>query len=53
MPDPAPLMEPRGCWVGPSDPAWLSDEEGGVECSECVTGIDFGPGVTYSCPSED
>ena len=38
---------------GPSDPAWLPTEEGGVECSLCATGIDFGLGVTDACPSED
>jgi len=42
-----------GRWVGPSDPAWLPTKEGRVECSLCVTGIDFGPGGTYACPSED
>ena len=36
-----------GRWVGPSDPGWLPDENGGVECSLCVTGIDLGPGVIY------
>lgn len=39
--------------VGPSDPAWLPEEHGGVECGLCVTGLDFGPGVTYPCPHED
>ena len=38
-----------GRWVVPSDPAWLPDEDGRVECSLCVTGIDFGPGVAYPC----
>ena len=42
-----------GRWVGPSDPAWLPDESGGVECGFCVTGLDLGQGVTYPCPSED
>ena len=42
-----------GRWVGPSDPAWLPTEEGRVECALCVTGIDFGPGATCACPSED
>jgi len=42
-----------GRWVRPSDPACLPTKEGKVECSLCVTGIDFGPGVTYACPSED
>jgi len=36
-----------GRWVSPSDPAWLPTERGRVECSLCVKGIDFGPGVTY------
>jgi len=33
-----------GRWVGPSDPAWLPNEEGGVECGLCVTGPDFAGG---------
>ena len=42
-----------GRWVGPDDPAWPPDENGGVECGACVTGLDFGSGVAYPCPSED
>jgi hypothetical protein len=36
-----------GKWVGPSDPAWLPVEGDAVLCGECVTGLDFGPGVIY------
>ena len=42
-----------GCsrWVGPSDPAWLPDQSGQVECGSCVTSPDFGSGVVY--PARD
>lgn len=42
-----------GRWIGPGNPAWLPIEDGKVECSKCVTGIDFGPGVHYGRPDED
>ena len=42
-----------GRWLGPSDPAWLPDENGGVECGFCVTGLDLGPGVRYVPESEE
>lgn len=42
-----------GRWVGPSDPGWLPDEHGGVECSLCVLGIDLGPGLTYPCRAQE